>query len=238
MNIVAAIPVHGRHPLLKYTIKRLLTKCGVSRVVCVGGKEDRSTCEKYGANFIHSTNYPLGAKWNKAFQGAKAFDPDAILFVGSSDWVTDNWCKEMYPLLESSYMVGKLGCHLLDIRQNFYRLVYWPGYKKGTRTHDRRRDDEPIGIGRLLSRDFLKKIQYTPFNNNQDASLDWTMYQKAGNYVGLYHGDAHSMAISTDKWGNKHNFNHHYTGKLPSKRLRPADFCDKYFPEYKLIFND
>jgi hypothetical protein len=236
MKIVAAIPVHGRHPLLKYTIKRLLMKCGVSEVVCVGGKADRSTCEEYGANFIHSTNYPLGGKWNRAFMATKDLDPDAVLFVGSSDWVSDKWCETMFPYLETSYMVGKLGCHLLDIGY-IYRLCYWPGYRHGSRRFDPRRHDEPIGIGRLLSRDFLKKIQYKPFDNHMDNSLDWQMYQKANGKVNISTDDVHSMSISTHQWDNKHKFNDHWNGILKSKPMT-LDFCDNNFPEYKLIFND
>jgi hypothetical protein len=233
MNIVAAIPVLGRHPLLKYTIKRLLTKCGVSEVVCVGEEEDRSTCEEYGAKFTHQANYPLGAKWNRAFQEAKSLDPDAILFVGSSDWISDDWCKTLYPYLEDHYMVGKLGCHLLDIGQS-YRLLYWPGYRYGSRRFDPRRNDEPIGIGRLLSREFLKKIDYKPFDDHQDNSLDWEMYLKSKDKTKIATDDVHSMAISTNLWDNKHKFNDHWNGTLKSK-IVPIEFCEQHFPEYKCV---
>jgi hypothetical protein len=234
MKVVAAIPVKGRHPLLKYTIKRLLTKCGVSKVICVGDKEDRAACEEFGADYVVFTNYPLGLKWNIGFQATKEHDPDAVLFVGSSDWVSDDWCSTMFPYLETHYMAGKLGCHLLDIREGFYRCVYWPGYKDGMRRLDARRHNEPIGIGRMLSREFLQRIKYTPFDNNQDNSLDWTMYQKAGSSVKVSDDNVYSMAISTDRWVNKHKFNEHWAGRLPSEKVK-ISFCDEHFPEYKLV---
>lgn len=236
MKVAAAIPVYGRHKLVKHTIQRLLNKCGVDHVVCVGGKDDMETCKDAGAEFIVHTNYPLGLKWNRAFQACK--DYDAVLFVGSSDWVSDDWVKTMLPYLETNYMVGKLGCHLLDIAHpGFYRLVYWPGYEKGTRQREPRRWREPIGIGRVLSREFLQKIAWKPFNDSQDASLDWVMFDKANGRVAISEDDVHSLSISTNRWPNKHKFNQHWGGQLPSKRMN-ISFCDEHFPEYKLIFNE
>jgi hypothetical protein len=236
MKIAAAIPVNGRHRLLKHTIIRLLTKCGVDHVVCTGSKDDRDVCRDAGAEFIQHPNHPLGFKWNRAFQACEGYD--AVLFVGSSDWVSDDWVKTMLPYLETNYMVGKLGCHLLDIQilqSNLYRLVYWPGYEKGTRQRDPRRHKEPIGIGRMLSREFLKKISYRPFKDNQDASLDWVMYEKANGRYAISEDNVHSLSISTNLWPNKHKFSHHWMGMLPSKRINASQFCDQYFPEYKLI---
>jgi hypothetical protein len=226
MKIVAAIPVNGRHTLIKHTISRLLTRCGVSDVICVGEKTDREICEKSGAKFEVYDNYPLGRKWNRAFEMTKVLNPDAVLFVGSSDWVSDEWCKTLYPHLENSDLVGKLGCHLLDISRN-KRLMYWPGYKFGLKKRDSSRDNEPIGIGRLLSYEFLKKIDFKPFNHNQDSSLDWTMYNKASK-VHISTDEVHSMAISTNKWPNKHIFEEHWRGNLPSQKVN-LRFLDTYF---------
>ena len=233
MNIAAAIPVNGRHPLLKYTIERLLKKCGVSNVVCVGERSDRHVCEQNGALFHRHANSPLGRKWNYAFQLCKELNPDAVLFVGSSDWVSDDWCRILYPYLENNLMVGKLGCHLLDISK-IYRVLYWPGYAKGLRRKDFRRKNEPIGIGRMLSRDFLNSINWKPFEDHQENSLDWSMYLKARGKVAVSDDNVYSLSVSTNRWGNKHKFEDHWRGILPSQRV-DINFCDDYFPEYKLV---
>ena len=90
-RVVAVIPVFGRHPLLKHTIERLLKRNGCSDVICVGEEEDRDVCKVAGAKFYYKDNKYLGEKWNHAFKKAKELKPDAVLFVGSSDWLSDNW---------------------------------------------------------------------------------------------------------------------------------------------------
>src|SRR5688572_33434172 len=92
-KVVAVIPVHGRVPLLPYTIKRLIQK-NDCKVICVGdGLHEKQVCEQSGAVWVPFKNSPLGAKWNAGFVAAKRFNPDAVLYVGSSDWVCNDWIK-------------------------------------------------------------------------------------------------------------------------------------------------
>jgi hypothetical protein len=45
------------------------------------------------------------------------------------------------------------------------------------------------------------------------------------------------LSISTYKWPNKHKFNDHWGGVLPSKRMEnPKAFIETHFPEANLIF--
>jgi hypothetical protein len=239
MNIVAAMAVNGRHPLLKHTIGRLIKK-GI-KVVCVGEHSDEEVCVSSGAQFKYHFNHPLGDKWNQAFRMSKDLNPDAVLFVGSSDWVSDNWVDVMLPYLDKYDMVGKAGCHLLDVsKKHKYRLVYWPGYKTGCSIQDResrkQRANESIGIGRLISKRGLDKIGWEPFDYKQHNSLDWTMYNKLKNNTIVTDDSIHSMAISTDRWKNKHTFDAHWNNLYPSTRIKDLTFCKENFPEYDKIF--
>ena len=251
-KVVAVIPVFGRHPLLKHTIQRLLHKNGCSAVICVGEEADRSTCIEAGALFYYKDNKYLGEKWNHAFRKAKDLNPDAVLFVGSSDWLSDNWLPTMLPHLSSNYLIGKAGCYFLDIATNFpanysnlrkkrhspnYRLVYWPGYKFGSIPDDARRDDESIGIGRLISRKGLEYIDWKPFHNQLNASLDHSMYRNfKNNHKIIYDPNIKALSISTDLWPNKHIFESHWSNLYPSKRIEdPHGFCRQWFPEYNKI---
>lgn len=246
MKIVAVMPVFGRHPLVKHTITRLLTKNGCTHVICAGEIKDREVCEKAGAIFIQHDNYPLGKKWNACFLHAKRIQADVVVFVGSSDWLCDNWIPTMLPYLEKYDMAGKAGCYLFDIAETYmtgltltktYRLVYWPGYKDGSETKQSTNDrkNESIGIGRLIRKEGLDSINWKPFDDTQDNSLDWTMYNKLPNNVLVEDDSIFSMAISCNKWPNKHTFSAHWDNKYPSKRIDDLSFL-KNFPEHDKIF--
>jgi hypothetical protein len=235
-KVVACIPVLGRRPLLKHTIERLYKKNGVHKVICTGhDPEDRKVCEAAGAEWVQYRNTPLGAKWNAAFQAAKKYNPYAVLFVGSSDWVSDNWCKVMMPHLQRYDIVGTAGCHFLHISDNNL-LCYWPGYTG-------RRQGESIGIGRMISSRLLDKMQWRPFNDLLDSSLDYSMMQRCNQLSGKVHlidaKNLSSVSISTDIWPNKHRFFDHYNGRLPSHRIyKTGEWIARHYPEANLIFKN
>lgn len=237
MKIVAVIPVKGRLPLLKYTIRRLYKKNGVRKVICVGDSmEEKILCESEGAEFVMHQNNPLGKKWNAGFKAAKRYNPDACLFVGSSDWVSDNWLEETTPYImeNKADLIGKPDFFLLDIGKE-YRFCHWQGYGKGPR------EKEPIGIGRLLSKRILDKMNWEPIQETLNNSIDWSMYQnilRAGGRVELIsYNNIQSLSISTDRWPNMHKFEDHYFNKLPSMRISKfIEWLDNRFPEYKEVF--
>ncbi len=235
MKVIAVIPVLGRLPLIKHTINRLYKKNGVDLVICVGQSEpERILCEHLDAVFVKYPNKPLAAKWNYGFKLAKQYQPDSVLFVGSSDWLEDDYVKNAFKYINDFDLIGTLGCYMLDIKvkAKIKRLVHWPGYGKGERM------EEPIGIGRLISQRVLDKINWEPFENKMDHSLDWTMWNRilrVGGKVKVI--EAKSMAISTDAWPNKHTFENHWNNKYPSERILDIDlFCKEHFNEYDKIF--
>ena len=89
------IPVHGRLPLLRLTIQRLLTRNKAHAVLCLGDSpEEEKACSDAGARFIYHVNKPIARKLNTGFQIAAEYDPDAVMYVSSSDWLSDNWLDE------------------------------------------------------------------------------------------------------------------------------------------------
>jgi hypothetical protein len=227
-KVVACIPVHGRVPLLPLTIKRLYQKNDVYKVICVGdGKEENRVCEESGAVWVPSANTPLGAKWNRAFMAAKEFKPDACLYVGSSDWLSNDWLTLMKPHVDAHQMAGVPGCYFMDIREKI-RAVNWKGYI-GVRA------DETIGIGRVLSAELLNKIGWKPFDDNKVGSLDRSMKEICSK-VGVTDFMVRdprlkAVSISTGQWENKHVFSQHWNNLLPSEKINDIDYFLKDFPE-------
>lgn len=233
-RVVAALPVHGRIPLLKQTIERLYKKNGCYKVVCAGdGLKEQRLCQSLGAVWVQAPNKPLGNKWNQAFLRAKDFKPDAVLYVGSSDWLSDNWIEKTRPYIEQHGITGVPGCHFGDIpKRGKIRIVYWPGYIG-------ERSNESIGIGRMLSAKLLDLINWRPFDPTKDRSMDACMKAKcaAVGYKDFFvREDIKAMSISTDQWGNMHQFNDHWNNVLPSDKIEDVDAFLKDFPEAYQIF--
>jgi hypothetical protein len=235
-STIAVIPVHGRIPLLKKTIERLIHKNGCEAVICAGlTDEEKEACESSGAIFITKENKPLSDKWNACFEVAGEFNPSSILFMGSSDWVSDNWVPYCETFIRSGVsMVGHAGMYLLDIRSGTYRVCYWPGYSAGKRVN------EPIGIGRLISAKILSKMNWAPIDAGINSSIDWSIYQNIlklnGRIECLNTNDIKSISISTDQWPNMHIFEDHWSGVLKSKHIDNHNFLPVNFPEAFTIF--
>jgi hypothetical protein len=200
-------------------------------VICIGdGLKEKAICLEAGSEWVSHQNKPLGAKWNKGFLAAKEYNPDAVLYVGSSDWLSDNWITTMKPYLDSHEMVGVPGMHLLDIGTKL-RLCNWHGYQG-------ERKNETIGIGRMLSKKLLDKIGWKPFDDTKDNSMDRCMKDKA-KVVGVddyfvIDDTIKALSLSTNKWINKHVFTHHWANIMPSEKINDLDseqFLVRYFPE-------
>lgn len=236
---VAVIPCFGRFKLLQKTVERLYNVNGISKVVLIGHEAQvKEIADKTNSLYVEHANLPLGLKWNAGFKAAKSFNPDAVLFVGSSDWISQGWMPTALKYLPEYDMIGKLGCHLLDIHTvKGKRLVEWPGYGKGVR------ESEPIGIGRVISARILNLIDWEPFENERDNSMDYFMYKrildKSGKIM-IMPEHVYSIAISTNLWPNKHMFEEHWKNRLPSVKYNNDDlikFLETNFKDALTLFN-
>ena len=234
MKIVAVIPVHGRLPLLEITIRRLYRKNKIDKVICVGDNpDDKTLCKKAGAAWCEHKNKPLGEKWNAGFVFAKEhYDPDYVLYVGSSDWVSDNWIPVTLEFLQANDfdVVGKPDYNMLHYGKELF-MCHWTGYPSGSW-----RENEPIGIGRILSKKFLDKIGWQPFESFLDASMDWCMVQKLikipGHRFGSFNSvEIQSLSLSCDAWDNMHKVS--VRADLPNtyRIYQPKAFLKMWFPE-------
>ena len=224
MKTAAVIPVLGRQPLLQHTITRLLKVNKIDHVLCVGNLEDSHACTSAGAEFVQFKNSPLGAKWNHGFKIARDFNADAVVFVGSSDWLSANWLDEMLPHLQGNDMIGVAGFTMCDIREKL-RAVYWAGYKG-------QRAGEPIGIGRIISAAALDRMNWQPFDNDRENSMDRMMYSRCDHVKLVPDTEVTALSISTGKWHNKHKFDEHYRNLIEgfNNRIAPETLTDE-FPE-------
>jgi hypothetical protein len=235
IKIVAVIPVFGRELLLRYTIRRLYTQNYLYKVICVGQSEsEKNIVESEGGIWIQHNNNYLSEKWNIGFAYLKQLDFDAVLFVGSGDWVSSDWIPNVYDYIKDYGIIGKKAFDMIDITDGNIRTCHWLGNPKGLKTN---RHMEPIGIGRLLSKSFIEKIEYKPFHDKINSRLDYSMFINCikNNFrLKLIQNDSIFLSVSCDLWINKHKFNNHYFSKDKS-----FNELLKYFKSngYALVYN-
>ena len=236
--VYAVVPVSGREILLYHTIKRLEKQTYPVTAICCGHTEsERAVCEGAGAEFIQCpADTPLGEKWQRTAEFTRdTGDAEAIMVLGSSDWVEDKWVETL--MKEPHQALGTAGLYFYDIRPcNTTRLYYWPGYTG-------KRAGEAIGTGRIIKRELLEKMNWEIFHRDYNNSLDWStvlLVRAAGGEMVCYDGGLKGLSISTYRWKNKHDFR----GLIRTSKVQwyndaaIAEFIPKYFPEGINLFND
>jgi len=234
-KIGCVIPVSGRPGLVNKTITRLSRQqdCDVTIIVIGSEEQDRENIGKVpeGYHFFLYRNSPLGAKWQFGIDFLRNLKPDinAYLHTGSDEWLTDNYCTVGMDALnadDANGMVGVRGYYVYDIETK--RMIYWPGYAN-------ERKNEPIGAGRLISRQTLEALNWGLVDTTLDSGLDATIMKnvlKTGKNVKI--SDESSIAvigIKTSQWTSKNVFDSFLKEGHPIPPLMTRNFIQSNFPD-------
>ena len=247
MKVVACIPVYGRGRLLARTIYRLYEKNKVFKVICAGDQlRDKRVALKHGAEWVDAPNDYLGYKWNEAFAAAEKHSPDACLFMGSSDWIEDNWMVVMKRYVKHYDLIGVPDFYMADysvhpVTRELIRIraAYSSGYSQQSSRYG-----DSVGGGRVLTKSLLNQVGWRPFQDDITHSLDWSMTTKASAVDAKIHTLPHLtlrvLSLSTNLWANKHSFSREITtGVCTEYGREEADrFLSRHFPEALTLFDD
>lgn len=140
----------------------------VEIVCCVAGSEGHTSetlARAYGFQYVETPNNPLGVKMNKALLLAKSLNPDYCLMVGSDDLIgvslMSRYCDLMVKKID---FVSLMDCYFFDTKTKLG--LYWAGY---TKPHNK---GKACGVGKLISRSLLDKIEWNCFPPGYDKILD------------------------------------------------------------------
>jgi hypothetical protein len=160
---VTELFAQGLNRLLKYNVYPL--------VVGSEGAETQKIAKDYGLMYLERPNFPLGAKFNAGMQALKRMSMDYVMVLGSDDFISDatfeymaEWCHK------GSDLIGFSDIWFYDVKTKTLR--YWKGYDVPHRM------GESQGAGRMLSRNILSKLKWSPWQSNANKGLDWTMTQR------------------------------------------------------------
>lgn len=131
--------------------------------VAVGSEKDVSAelAQQHGWQYVEFANRPLGAKWNAALGRAREMEADAILVVGSDDWLSDGLIKHQVEALERGVQVAEI--------RDVYLLC--------GRTLECRRFG-PTGVGRTVHRTILDKLDWSLWGPGTNCRLDAFMNKR------------------------------------------------------------
>ena len=133
------------------------------------GHNQESTI-KYGFQYYEYQNHPLSNKFNYAISKFKNLDVDAVLIMGTDNFIDYSMFAEYIKTIRNGYdLVGALDSYIYDSLTD--STVYFGGYNN-------HRIGETLGAGRVLSKKVLTKLNYSPWKDGLSRNLDGSMWEK------------------------------------------------------------
>jgi hypothetical protein len=155
---------------LMKTQKTLESIFDFENIVVDSENSNFSVFENTPTNFEYLSypNNPISNKWNFGANSLRLRDFDYVLFLGSDDIMDMKILLEYQKKMKENFdYIGILDMYVYDQKQS--DLYYWSGYEKNTG-----RQGETIGLGRSISNETLKKLNYHPWDNDLNKGLDKT----------------------------------------------------------------
>jgi len=111
-------------------------------------------------------NKPLSRKWAIAVYSLKQIDFDAMILLGSDDYIDEKFLKFAQDNIENYDMIGFTDAYY----EQDGEFWYWSGY-------DNHRKGEPVGAGKIYSRKFLERIDFNLYPGFVNVGLDYIAHK-------------------------------------------------------------
>jgi hypothetical protein len=194
--LVFIIAIYKRPELTKIVLDyyRKLNKIYPFKIVIAGSEGELSRKLAKGFDYIEVPNFPLTDKNNAMMQRAKIHNPDAVVLLGSDDFICENVIKYYYSLIEAkeSNIVG------------FYDLYFYSTQHEYLSHYDC--GGKSYGAGRYFPKSALKRINYTGWAGEYNRGLDSNNI-KVCEAQGIKHRVIELSEIDGLLVDVKHNFN-------------------------------
>ncbi len=169
MKIISVTAMHGRHNTVAECINRMPF---IDKVFIYSTPEDERFLQDQDIFAMAKyRNEPLSYKWNMAIRTLEQIDFDAVVLLGSDDYIDEAFLRYVERTITDFDMIGFKDIYF----QNEGALYYWKGY-------DNNRKGEPCGAGKVYSRKFLECIKWNLFDTARDRGLDkisWNRVKQA-----------------------------------------------------------
>jgi len=117
-------------------------------------------------HYAEAPNQPLGRKFNVAVGTLRNHHVDAVFHIGPDDFVSASLIRFLASRIESGcHFVGLLDCYMFNIATGEVALC--AGYPRSHPRHG-----EELGAYRMISTEFLSRVNWTPWNSTKVAGPD------------------------------------------------------------------
>lgn len=211
-KIGVPIPVtEDRLPILQVVIRALKLQIGCTclPLVISDSYKVNMWCIENHIDHLYFSNEKLGNRWNAGFKWFENKNVDFMLFLGSDDLISDNWCLTLIEYLNYTKrnIVGSEKFYMLYVDHNERKMCIWNGYKD-------KRKGYSVGAGRIITRLAMETIGWQPFDNLASSGLDELMQIKLAQndiFIQTIYCDAITvMGVSSIYWQSKRNFMKQY----------------------------
>lgn len=157
--------MHGRHDTVRYCLDKMPF---IDKVMIYSTDEDGEFLETQPvAASGQFRNDPLSFKWNAAVMSLEDIDFDAVILLGSDDYVDERFVQFVSDNIRQYEMIAFTDLYF----ESDGHLYYWGGYKG-------QRRGEPAGAGKVYTKAFLERIRYNLFHEARNRGLDGVSWRR------------------------------------------------------------
>jgi hypothetical protein len=169
MKIVILTAMHGRQGTVKYCFDKMPN---IEKIVMYSEDADGIFLDSFtNVHKFKTPNRPLSNKWNEGVKKLKSFDFDAVILLGSDDYVDEAFINYVSLNIANYELIAFKDIYF----ESNNSIYYWKGYVG-------ERKGEPAGAGKVYTKSFLNRINYNlfpvPINKSLDG-LSWGVCIKA-----------------------------------------------------------
>lgn len=169
MRIVITTLAHLRPQILGawinhiQRIKESLSHLDIEPHVCISD-ESALRVVRDKASWNRERNYPLGMKANKRLKFVKGLTPDYVLFLGSDDFIDEDYLSYLVDMAEDGFnVIEPLDIYYYDTGVKI--ASYSPGYVN-------HRKGEGLAVGRMIKASILDQLDWTLWNDTRMRGID------------------------------------------------------------------
>lgn len=124
---------------------------------------DDKVCSGLNVRYSFFSNFPLSRKWEHGLAVASGMDLDALIILGSDDFVSKSLLLAYKTLILSGVsLAGLPKAYFLNLNASPPTLILWNGYGSSAKCLGQpHRLGETIGMARVLSKSLLEKLDYS-----------------------------------------------------------------------------
>ncbi len=229
MKLAIITALHGRYRLTRLFLDywRTLDVPGVDLLLsCAISTDEYKMRELVTQEYpewspVYAPNMPLTGKFAANMQNVEAWKPDAMMIIGSDDFINAAYIAEGVRRMQNADFIGGNTVHYL--KAGTQQMISQQGHM--------------IGAGRILSRPLLEFMEWHPWDND-NIRLDASMIQRLS-WEGItpevmtnYHqfGGAMLDVKTVNQYGNVQNQRTFDSlRRSPHQNVNAHDYLHKHF---------